>query len=70
MKRIKINRRDFFRKTATAAVALTILPRHVFGGKGYTPPSDQLTKGIVGVGGMGRGHFEYEGTRLACCLRC
>jgi predicted dehydrogenase len=64
MKRVKLNRRDFFRKSATAAIALTILPRHVFGGKGYTPPSDQLTKGIVGVGGMGRGHFEYEGTRL------
>ena len=27
-------------------------------------PSDQLTKGVIGVGGMGRGHFGYEGTRL------
>ncbi len=27
-------------------------------------PSDQLTKGIIGVGGMGRGHINYEGTRL------
>lgn len=34
------------------------------GGTGYNAPSDQLTKGIVGVGGMGLGHFNYENTRL------
>ncbi len=45
-------------------LAFTIVPRSVLGGKGYTPPSDQLTKGIIGVGGMGKGHFDYEGTRL------
>ncbi|MGN6618010.1 MAG: Gfo/Idh/MocA family oxidoreductase, partial [Ilyomonas sp.] len=28
------------------------------------PPSDQLTKAVVGVGGMGRGHFGYAGTRV------
>lgn len=33
-------------------------------GVGYTAPSDQLTKGIIGVGGMGRGHYGYAGTRL------
>ncbi|MFW6290162.1 MAG: Gfo/Idh/MocA family oxidoreductase, partial [Mariniphaga sp.] len=27
-------------------------------------PSDQLTKAIIGVGGMGRGHIPYEGTRV------
>ena len=26
--------------------------------------ADQLTKGIIGVGGMGRGHYGYAGTRL------
>jgi predicted dehydrogenase len=64
MKELKLPRRNFLKKTAAAIVVFTIVPRHVFGGKGYTVPSDQLTKGIVGVGGMGRGHFEYEGTRL------
>ena len=64
MKKDNFGRRDFLRKTTAAAFALTILPRHVLGGQGYTAPSDQLTKGIIGVGGMGRGHFEYEGTRL------
>ena len=57
-------RRNFIRKSSFAALALTVVPRHVLGGTGFTPPSDQLTKGIIGVGGMGRGHIGYEGTRL------
>jgi len=64
MKKDKLGRRDFLRKGTAAALALTLVPRHVLGGQGYTAPSDQLTKGIIGVGGMGRGHIEYEGTRL------
>jgi predicted dehydrogenase len=64
MKNTKTGRREFLRRSAVAAAALTIIPRHVMGGRGYTAPSDQLTKGIIGVGGMGRGHFNYEGTRL------
>ncbi|HRC89295.1 MAG TPA: Gfo/Idh/MocA family oxidoreductase [Bacteroidales bacterium] len=57
-------RRSFLKKTGAAMLAFTIVPRRVLGGQGYTPPSDQLTKGIIGVGGMGKGHFNYEGTRL------
>ncbi len=64
MKKDNLGRRDFLRKTTSAALAFTIIPRHVLGGGGYTAPSDQLTKGIIGVGGMGRGHIVYEGTRL------
>ena len=33
-------------------------------GNGFIAPSDQLTKGIIGTGGMGRGHVDYAGTRL------
>ncbi|MBM3420757.1 MAG: Gfo/Idh/MocA family oxidoreductase, partial [Bacteroidetes bacterium] len=58
------SRRSFLRKTGAATIALTIIPRHVLGGSGYLAPSDQLTKGVIGVGGMGRGHFGYDGTRL------
>ena len=64
MKNIKFGRRDFLRKTGAATVAFTVVPRFVLGGRGYIAPSDQLTKGIIGVGGMGRGHINYEGTRL------
>jgi len=56
--------REFIRKGAVAGAALTIIPRHVLGGNGYLSPSDHLTKGIIGVGGMGLGHFGYENTRL------
>lgn len=57
-------RRDFIKKSALAIGTFAIVPRHVLGGKGFVAPSDMLTKGIIGVGGMGRGHIEYEGTRV------
>lgn len=51
-----------------AAATFSIVPRHVLGGTGFLAPSDQLTKGIIGVGAMGRGHFNYAGTRtIAIC---
>ena len=43
---------------------MMIVPRHVLGGNGFLAPSDQLTKAIIGVGGMGRGHIPYEGTKV------
>ncbi len=58
-----MERRNFFKNITTLA-ALTIIPRSVLGGKGFIAPSDQLTKGVIGVGAMGRGHFGYDGTRL------
>ena len=67
-KRRRLTRRQFIGKTLTAAAALTIVPRRVLGGPGYTPPSDTLTKAVIGVGGMGRAHLAYPGaTLLAVC---
>ena len=40
--RNSLTRRSFLGKTATAAAAFTIIPRHVIGGKGFTPPSDLI----------------------------
>lgn len=61
----KANARRKFLKTSIAALAgITIVPRHVLGGKGYLAPSDHLTKGIIGVGSMGRGHIPYAGTKV------
>jgi myo-inositol 2-dehydrogenase / D-chiro-inositol 1-dehydrogenase len=57
------SRRKFLRSTAAIAAGVTIIPRHVLG-KGFIAPSDQLTKGIVGLGGMGRGHIGYAGTKV------
>ncbi len=58
------SRRSFLKGALVAGAGLTIIPRHVLGGNGFIAPSDQLTKAIIGVGGMGRGHIPYEGTRV------
>ena len=64
----KNSRRLFLKNSVGALAAFTIVPRHVLGGNGYLAPSDTLTKAVVGVGGMGRGHFEYAGTKtVAIC---
>ncbi len=60
----KSTRRKFLKSALVAGAGLTIVPRHVLGGNGFTAPSDQLTKAIIGVGGMGRGHIPYEGSRV------
>ncbi len=58
-----VSRRSFIRNTAATLALFSIVPRHVLG-RGFTPPSDQLTKAIVGVGSMGRNHIPYNNTRV------
>ena len=58
------SRRSFIRNSLGAVAAFTIVPRHVLG-RGFIAPSDQLSKAVIGVGGMGRNHFAYAGTRVA-----
>jgi len=48
-----ITRRDFLGRSAAAAAAFMVVPRHVLGGPGYLSPSDTLNIGCVGVGGKG-----------------
>lgn len=63
-----MERRDFLKKSALGAAAFTIVPRHVLGGPGFTAPSDEITKAIIGVGGIGYNHhFEREGRLVAVC---
>ena len=59
--RKSISRRAFIKDTATALGGFIIIPRHVLG-KGFVPPSDKLTKAIIGVGGMGMNHIPYGDT--------
>ena len=48
------SRRRFVATAATAAAAVTILPRHVLGGPRFVAPSDKVNVAIIGVGGQGR----------------
>lgn len=57
------SRRAFLRNSLGTVAAFTIVPRHVLG-RGFLAPSDQITKAVIGVGGMGRNHFSYNGTRV------
>ena len=48
-----LTRRTFLGRSAAAAAAFTIVPRHVLGGKGYTAPSDMVNVAGIGVGSQG-----------------
>ena len=48
-----ISRRKFIGGSMAAAAGVSIVPRHVLGGVGFTAPSDKLNIAGVGVGGMG-----------------
>jgi predicted dehydrogenase len=47
-------RRQFL-ATAATMTTFTIVPRHVLGGPGRTPPSRRLNIGCIGIGGQGGG---------------
>ena len=57
------SRRSFLKKAGAGIVAATILPRSVFGAMGgnkkYVAPSDRLTRGIIGVGGIGMSSLHF-----------
>ena len=61
-----MSRRRFLAGGAAAA-AFTIVPRYVLGGQGFTPPSDLITRAVIGTGSMGMGHVtEYPKTLAVC----
>lgn len=59
--RATINRRKFIGNTATAALAFTVIPRHVLGGRGYVAASDRIGLGYIGVGKQSHGLLEDIG---------
>ena len=48
-----LSRRALLGQTAAMAASLTIVPRHVLGGAGQTPPSEKLNIAGIGIGGQG-----------------
>src|SRR5436309_13059745 len=65
-KKHAFTRRGFIKTSFAAFTTLTIVPRHVLGGPGFTPPSEVLTRAVIGTGGMGMGHVQSINT--ACKL--
>jgi len=50
----QVTRREFLVRTAAAAAAVSIVPRHVLGGPKFVAPSEKVNVAIVGAGGQGR----------------
>jgi hypothetical protein len=49
----QMHRRQFIGGISSAALAMTIVPRHVLGGTGYVAPSDKITLAYIGNGTQG-----------------
>ena len=47
------SRRQFMTRTASTMAGAALVPRHVLGGPGVTPPSDRLNVAMIGTGGQG-----------------
>ena len=65
----RFSRREFAPRAAAALAGVTLLPRWVLGGRGYTAPSEKLNIAGVGVGGMGADylkHLESENIVALC----
>src|SRR5208337_3583299 len=55
---VRLTRREFLKTSSAALGTISLVPRHVLGGQGYTSPNETLTKAVIGVGGMGQGHLK------------
>jgi len=67
----RTSRRKFLAASAAAAstaFSFTIVPRHVLGGEGQTPPSERVNIGGIGAGGMGGGDISTV-AKLAAVLK-
>lgn len=52
-----LSRRNFLRASTATVAAITIVPAHVLGADGATPPSEKLNIAGIGVGGQGAGNI-------------
>ena len=60
------SRRNFVKTSLASLATISLVPRHVLGGPGHTPPSEILTRAVIGTGGMGMGHV--KGINTSCKL--
>ncbi len=54
-------------KGLAALATVQIVPSRVLGLNGQTPPSEELTRGIIGCGGISASHLTMPGRLLALC---
>ena len=54
-------------KSLAALATIQIVPSRVLGLNGQTPPSEILTRGIIGCGGISASHLTMPGKLLALC---
>jgi len=54
-------------KALAAMATVQIVPSRVLGRNGQTPPSEILTRGIIGCGGISGSHLTMPGKLLALC---
>lgn len=54
-------------KALAALATIQIVPSRVLGLNGQTPPSNEITKGIIGCGGISSSHLSMPGRLLALC---
>jgi len=66
----KFTRRRVLKTSIASFTTLTIVPRYVLGGAGVTPPSERLTRAVIGTGGMGMGHVTSINTDCKLLAVC
>jgi len=66
-----LSRRTFIASAAAAGMAAPmIVPRHVLGGAGQTPPSEQIRAALIGCGSRGPGTFGLLGKNAVKVAEC
>lgn len=61
-----LTRRKFIAAAGTGAALFHVVPRRVLG-KGTEPPSDMITRGVIGTGARGMSHVAKYPKTLAVC---
>src|SRR5688500_5994282 len=54
-------------KSLAALATIQIVPSRVLGLAGQTPPSEEITRAIIGCGGISTSHLGMPGKLLALC---
>lgn len=66
-------RREFIAGSVAALATIHIVPRYLLGGvkqRGLCPPSETLTRAVIGVGGIGRSHITHLNTQAKLLAVC